>query len=162
MDTITGVFTKRNFNPMSLAIRMATPISITTMAPASHVVVLDGDTGFAMEANMLHGVRRVTVEEALKGAQIVTTKHFQVQNAVEGLGWMRKTAQEGAKYDFLGALGLGLAPGRSWQDPSSWFCFEYFCMGLAVAGRPTFTIHAHVNAHMLMSLPSEYPVLTGS
>jgi hypothetical protein len=150
MDYIEGIFLTRA-NPVSFGIRLAIPRSITTPSRMSHVVAVDGD--WAIEATMLHGVHRVPLEEALKGTREIARVRYQVPNAEAGLRWLRATAARRAKYDFKGALGLGLAPGRSWQDESDWFCFELFAKALAEAGRTPFVSHAHVTGEMLLALP---------
>lgn len=148
MQTIRGIFTIRQNNPVSIGIRCMIPRSLTTMAQASHVIGVDGD--HAIEANMLHGVRRVPLKEALKGAKIVREVDFVVPDREAGLRWGRGSV--GSKYDFSGAVGLGLAPDREWQDPADWFCFEHFAMMLAKAGRDIFAKHAHVTADKLLSI----------
>lgn len=152
MDTIQAYFTKRPYNPGSLLIRAANPVSLLRIAPVSHVVVIDSESGYAMEASMLHGVRRAAIDEVLTGLTIVQRVSFQVPDAEAGLAWMRATAERKAKYDFKGAFGLGLAPDRDWQEDDDWFCFEYVANGLAKAGRDTFANHARVTGYMLMSL----------
>lgn len=156
MKHLTLIFTKRTFNPISLAIRMANPVSFTTLAPASHVLILDGD--HVIEANMLHGVRRVKREDGLKGASIVDTLSYEVHDAEKALEWLRGEARRKAKYDYLGAFGLGITPNRNWQDPTDWFCFELAANALEKGGRYTFRNYARVTANMLMSLhPSTGP-----
>lgn len=150
MDYIEGIFTKRPFNPVSFAIRCATPVSLTTPSPASHVIILDGNTG--IEANMLHGVRQVPISIATEGAVIVQRKKFYVPDKEAGIAFLRGEAARKAPYDWKGAFGLGLAPTRNWQDDSAWFCFELLCAALAKAGRPVFADNAHINAQMLLSL----------
>ncbi len=152
MQTLRVVFTTRAWNPVSFAIRCANPVSFTTIAPASHAMVLDGDTGYVLEASMHGGVRRVPYGKATEGCVIVAVVDYNVPDAEAGLQWFRDTALRGAKYDWPGAFGLGIAPGRSWQDESDWFCFEAVAMCILKAGRETFADHAHVTAYMLMSL----------
>lgn len=149
MQTISALFTTRP-NPVSVAIRMANPVSFCKMGPASHAICVDGD--YALEANMLHGVRRVPLQDALDGAVVVAKREFVVPDAQQGLEWMRATAERKAKYDWKGALGLGLVPEREWQEDSEWFCFEYLANGMVKAGRPIFLNNAHVSAYMLLSI----------
>ncbi len=155
MDTINTIFTKRPLNPGSLLIRCANPVSFIKIAPASHVVILDGNTGFAMEASATHGVRRAPVAEIMSGLTVVCKKSFQVPDAELGLAWGRATCERKAKYDWRGALALGLAPDRKWQDDDDWFCFEFEANIMAKAGRIAFADNAHVTAYMLMSLKNE-------
>jgi hypothetical protein len=122
------------------------------MAPASHVITLDGNSGFAIEANMLHGVRRVTVEEAIRGAVVVSTVDYEVPDAEAGLVWLRATAERNADYDFKGAFGVALAPDRNWQEDSDWFCSELHANGMVKAGRRTFVDNARVTPYNLMCI----------
>ena len=151
MDTLRAIYTKRN-TPVSLLIRCANPVSITRIAPVSHVIAVDGDTGYGIEANMLHGVRRAPLSELLSGATIVADISYQVLEARPGLIWMRETADRHAEYDFKGALGLGLSPTRDWQEDTDWFCFEFFANAMAKSGRKAFLNNARVSGYMLMSL----------
>jgi hypothetical protein len=148
--TLRALYVTRKFNPVSVAIRIANPVSITKIAPASHVICVDGD--YAIEANMLHGVRRVPLKEALGTAKIVADISYSVPDADAGLTWLRSEAARNAPYDWKGAFGLGLAPDRNWQNPEDWFCFELFAAGMCKSGRTVFRDNAHVNAYMLMSL----------
>jgi hypothetical protein len=150
MQYIEGIFIKRPYNPVSWAIRLGTPQSITTPSPASHVIAVDGDYG--IEANMLHGVRRVPLAEAIGSATVVARVKYEVRDAEAGLAFMRGEALRKAPYDFKGALGLGLAPGRQWQDSADWFCFELFAAGLASAGRALFVDNARISAVTLLTV----------
>lgn len=152
MELMTALYTTRPFNPMSIAIRAAAPVSIFHMAPASHVIIPDGNSGYVIEANMLHGVRRVEADVALKGLKIVRRVDYLVSNAETGLQALRD--QVGKKYDFKGALGIALAPDRKWQDDSEWFCSELFAFGLQQAGRYLFEDFARVTPYMLMCASS--------
>lgn len=152
MQVMTALFTTRPFNPMSIAIRAISPISLFKMAPASHVIIIDGDSGYAIEASMMHGVRRVNVDVALSGSKVVKRMDFEVEDAEAGLLALREIAWRGAKYDFKGALGLALEPDRNWQEDSEWFCSELFAYGLQKAGRPLFGDNARVTPYMLMCI----------
>lgn len=163
MDKMTGIFTVRPFNPISRAICMANPESIFKRGPASHVITLDGNSGFAMEANMLkRRVQRITVEDALKGARVVSEVDYEVPDAERGLRWMRGECERKAGYDFGGAFGLGLAPDRNWHDPENWFCFEFHAMGMVMAGREIFRDCARVSAHMLLSVNPHLGQINGN
>lgn len=101
---------------------------------------------------MLYGVRRVPLSVALKGLTIVRAVDYQVPNAEAGLAWARRLAEQKTKYDYAGALGLGLAPDRNWQDESNFFCFELFAGILDRAGRMIFSQNAHITGSMLLSI----------
>lgn len=57
MNKITIIFTTRKWNPVSWFIRWCLPRSRFANSLASHCLIVDGD--YVIEANMLHGVRRV-------------------------------------------------------------------------------------------------------
>lgn len=148
MPKLRVIFTVRKYNPISLAIRVATPRGLFSIAESSHCLVVDGD--FATEAHLLHGVRRVPLAEALKGLTIVRTVDYEVLDAEAGLSFLR--SQVGKRYDYKGACGLGLAPDRNWQDPEDWFCFELAAAGLAAAGRTLFRDNAHITGTTLLAI----------
>jgi uncharacterized protein YycO len=129
-------------------IRWALPRTRFAIALASHCMVVDDEC--VIEANMLHGVRRVPMSEAIAGAIVVKTVDFDVPDAEAGLTWARKQVDK--PYDWLGAFGMAIAPDRTWQDESDWFCFELAAAALAKAGRDIFTDHAHITGSMLMAV----------
>lgn len=145
MDTITLIFTRRRWNPVSWLIRWALPQSRFYVGQASHCMICDGTD--IIEANMLHGVRRVNKDEALKGAEVVDIIGFQVPDALAGRKWLAE--QIGKPYDWRGAFGLALAPERNWQEESDWFCFELAAAALAKAGRRIFIDEGHITGTML-------------
>lgn len=149
MQTITVIFTKREWNPGSYAIRWGLPKSRFHVAPASHCLIKDGD--YLIEASMEHGVRRVLAAEALKGLTVVQEVSFSVPDAEAGLAWVR--TQVGMPYDWFGAFGLALAPDREWMQPDKWFCFELAAATLVHAGRADFREDAgHISGNLLMAL----------
>lgn len=152
MNQVRVLYTKRPYNIGSMAIRCANPVSFVKIAPASHGMVLDGDSGYVIEATMEYGVRRALLSEALHGCVVVNDVVYEVPDAEAGMQWLRDTARRGAPYDWPGALGLGLAPDRNWQQDTDWFCFELIANCLAKAGRPLFIDNAHVTAYMLMNV----------
>lgn len=148
MNQITIVFTKRKLNPGSWLIRWALPRSRFKWAISSHCMIEDGD--FVIEANMLHGVRRVLRDEAMKGLTVVQTVSFSVPDADAGLRWARD--QVGQEYDFKGAFGLALAPDRNWIESGSWFCYELAAGAILQAGRDAFRLIGHVTESQLLLL----------
>lgn len=148
MESIRIIFTKRRFNPISLLIRWSIPRTRFVLAQASHCMIVDGDC--VIEASMLHGVRRVLRETALDDAAIVDVVDYVVPDAESGLAWAR--TQVGKGYDWLGVLGIALAPDRNWQDESDWFCFELAAAALAHAGRDLFADCAHITGSMLIAM----------
>lgn len=147
MQTIRLIFTRRAWNPVSFAIRVGVPRSLLAPAVASHCIIVDGD--FAIEATMLHGVRRVPLAEALKGSIVVDQVDYSVPDAEAGLRWAR--GQVGGRYDYAGAFGM-LTPDRNWQDPADWFCFEFGAMTIHQAGRRLFRNVSHISASTLLAV----------
>lgn len=150
MGTIRVLYTKRKWNPISWLIRWALPRSRFAIALASHSVIVDGE--YAIEANMLHGVRRAPVAEVMQGLEVVETVDYMVPDAEAGLAWARAQAKARAKYDWAGAVGLFIAVDRQWQDDSAWFCFELVAATLARAGRVIFVDTGHITGSMLLSI----------
>jgi uncharacterized protein YycO len=121
------------------------------MALASHCMVADGD--YIVEANMMYGVRRVPLAEAMKGCTEVGRITYQVPNAEAGLEWVRQ--QVGKGYDWKGAFGLALSPNRDWQEDDRWDCFELGAATIHKAGRIIFKDTGHVSGNMLMAIHPE-------
>jgi hypothetical protein len=148
MNTITVLFTRRTWNPVSWLIRWAVPRSRFALGLSSHCLI---DAGVAMyEANMLHGVRCVPRDVALNGLTIVRQVAYQVPDAMAGYKWASE--QVGAPYDWPGALGLGLTPDRDWKQDDKWFCYEYAAGVIQAAGRPVFANLTHVGETALMAI----------
>lgn len=103
-----------------------------------------------IEATMLHGVRRVSKREAMKGQTFVTSVSYTVLNSAEGLRWARQ--QVGMSYDFSGALGLAIAPDRDWTKEGWWFCYELAAATISAAGRSPFRSNGHITEHMLLGI----------
>jgi hypothetical protein len=148
MTTIRIVFTKRAWNPISWLIRWAVPRSRFALALSSHCLIDAGDVMY--EANMLHGVRGVSRTVALAGLTGVKTIDYSVPDAAAGIAWA--IAQDGKKYDWRGALGLGLTPYRDWAADDSWFCYEFAAGVLKASGRDVFANLSHVNETALMAI----------
>lgn len=149
MEKITVVFTKRDWNPGSYAIRWSIPKSRFKVASASHCLIKDGD--YYIEAAMGHGVRRSLPNVALKGLTAVAEIEYDVLNAEDGLAFAR--SQIGKPYDYAGAFGLAMAPDRDWTEPDKWFCFELAAAALQEAGRDDFRDDAgHITGTLLMAI----------
>lgn len=148
MDHITVLFTRRRFNPISWLIRWAVPRSRFALALSSHCIVDGG--GMVYEAHMLHGVREITREEAIKGLVLVKLTSYQVPDAAAGIAWAKD--QVGKGYDWRGAIGLGLTPYRDWSEDDKWFCYEFAAGVLRAAGRPVFENLTHVGETALMAI----------
>lgn len=160
MSTVTFIFTRRRFNPVSWLIRWVMPRSRFALALSSHLIV---DAGAACyEAHMIHGVRRVSRDVALHGLIVVRERVHHLPNVRAAMGyadsllctyvprvpgwvpaWLAGIVATALlmannNYDFKGALGLGLAPGESWADPACFFCYEFGGAFLRAGGRDVF------------------------
>jgi uncharacterized protein YycO len=126
---ITLLFTAKKA-PGSIFIRTA------TWSRWSHVALVCGD-GTVIEAIGFKGVRRISFEEALHGSFRFALVEFKdvpdekLQELIEKLN-----LHIGKKYDYLGALGIGLH--RNWQSPNRWICSELIAWGLQEIGYPLF------------------------
>lgn len=148
MDTIRIIFTRRKWNPVSWMIRWAVPRSRFSMALSSHCLIDAG--GAVYEANMLHGVRCVPLDVAMKGLTVAKIIEYQVPNAMAGYAFA--SGQVGTPYDWPGALGLGLTPGRDWKQDDKWFCYELAAATLQAAGRPLFANLTHIGETAMMAI----------
>lgn len=148
MDRITVLFTRRRWNIGSWLIRWAVPRSRFALALSSHCMIVDGDDVY--EATMLHGVRKVNRFTALQDQIIVKETRYQVPDAKAGVAWLGE--QVGSPYDWDGALGLALTPGRDWKQANKWFCYELAAGALQAAGRPVFENLTHVGETALMAI----------
>jgi hypothetical protein len=152
LNTITIIFTRRRWNPVSWLIRWVMPRSRFALALSSHAIVVGPERCY--EATMLHGVRPVEFFEALKGQLTVRAIHYKVPDPDAGIAWVE--AQCGKRYDWRGAFGLGLAPGRNWAEDDRWFCYELAAGALLAAGRPVFTNLSHVGEIALMAINPDF------
>lgn len=148
MSTITVLFTRRKWNVVSWLIRWAMPRSRFAFALSSHAIIVCGDDCY--EATMLHGVRKVGRKVALHNQIVVREANYAVPNATAGIAWANE--QIGAPYDFRGAFGLALAPGRKWAEDDSWFCYEFAAAVLRASGRDVFANLSHVGETALMAI----------
>ena len=153
MQTITVVFTKRAWNPVSWFIRWCMPRSRFHLARSSHCLIQDGDN--YIEATMLHGVRSTDSTIALKGQTIIEVVDYEVVDAQVGIEWLR--TQIGKSYDFKGAIGIALSPDREWAKEGWWFCYELAAATLTAAGRKSFRSKGYITEHMLLGIR---PLLT--
>ena len=148
METITIVFTKAMWNPLSWLIRYVLPRSRFALAMSSHCYI---DCGVLFyEADPFTGVRVIDKKSVLTYNTVVKTIVYTVHDAGAGIDFLNK--QLGKKYDFKGALGLGLAPDRKWHEDNSWFCYELAAATLRAAGRESFDNLCHVTEIALMSI----------
>lgn len=174
---IRVIYTARTFNPVSWLIRWMVPRSRVALAHSSHSMVVDGD--HVIEANMIYGVRRVPIAQAIKGARVVRVAGYPVPNAERGLAWFRTQlctyvpalpcwtrflpafARSSIEllmrmrynnYDFKGAIGIGFAPDRNWQDPVNWSCFESSARTIKEAGSDVFADSGYITETTLMAV----------
>lgn len=174
MRAITVIFTRRKRSPVSWLIRWTVPRSRFALALSSHCIIDAGDSVF--EATMLHGVREVDRATALHGQTIVKETRYQVPDAAAGIVWLRQQVCKYQprkpcwlparafpaysflaklllnNYDWLGALGLGVAPYRKWARDDRWFCYELAAGALLASGRLVFASLSHIGETALMSI----------
>jgi hypothetical protein len=150
MSTIKVIFTHRRWNPISWLIRWAMPRSRFAFALSSHAIVVGPDQCY--EATMLHGVRAVDYAKAIDGQVIVRERRYQVPDAAAGLAWAAEQARRKVPYDWRGALGLSLAPGRDWAEADAFFCYEFAAAVLRAGGRDLFSDLSHVGETALLAI----------
>jgi uncharacterized protein YycO len=151
MQTIRVHFTKRPWNPVSWLIRHTLPRSILAAALSSHAII-DLCDGTAVEASMIHGVRRAPLADVLKGSEIVATREFGVPDRAAAVEWLQ--SQVGTRYDFAGAFGL-LEPDRDWQREDAWFCYELAAAALTKAGLNLFNRLGSITERELLGINPE-------
>lgn len=173
-DHVTLLFTRRRRNPVSWLIRWAMPRSRFAFALSSHVIVAVGETCY--EANMVHGVRKDSRDVVLAGQTIVRTRVYRVPDAAAGQrwaeqqlctyrpnlpawlpAWMRTPLAAALRilnsnYDWRGALGLSMAPGRDWAEEDAFFCYEFAAAWLRACGREVFADLSHVGETALLAI----------
>jgi hypothetical protein len=171
---VTLFYTRRRRNPVSWLIRWAMPRSRFSFALSSHVIVLA--RGRYYEATMLAGVREVDEDVALKGQMVVRRREHLVPDLNAGVAWARSQlctyqpkpsawlpgwAQRtwsaiqmirNNNYDWRGALGLSLAPGRDWAEEDVFFCYEFAAAFLRACGRDEFAELSHVGETALLAI----------
>lgn len=155
MDIARIIYTTRNWNPVSSAIRHALPRSIFCAALSSHSIIDLGD-GMGVEANMLHGVRFAPLDEMLHGLHVVAARDYAVPNKAGGVVWL--LGQVGKRYDFKGAFGL-VAPDRKWQEDDMWYCYELVAAYLKSCGLDPFLDHGHITERELLGINPKLALL---
>ena len=154
MKTITLIFTKSPWSPISWLIRWALPRSRFAFSLSSHCLIVDSnDPSMIYEADFKQGVRRIDIAEALIGCIVVKQITYAVPNAILGMVFLEN--QLGKKYDLKGALGLGLNPYRNWGDDNQWFCYELGSGALRAAGLDIFEDLTHVSETALLSIKKQ-------
>lgn len=147
MGIIRVVFTKTPTSPISWLIRWALPMTRFKLALSSHCLIEYGD--FMYESLPKGGVQRRLRNDALKGSVIVKTVEYEVPDAEAGMQWA--IAQLGKKYDMLGAVGM-IGGNRTWNDPESWFCYEFVAAVIEAAGRKEFDSLTHITETALLAI----------
>lgn len=174
MDTVTLLFTRRRWNPVSWLIRWAVPRSRFALALSSHCIVLCG--GMCYEASMLAGVREVSPDVALADHMVVRRRDYYVPSSGAGITWARGQLCTYVpvppawlpawarrlyaavdlllhnNYDWRGAFALGIAPGRNWASEVDWFCYEFGAGFLRACGRNVFANLSHVGETALLAI----------
>lgn len=173
-DHVTLLFTRRRRNPISWLIRWAMPRSRFAFALSSHAIVAIG--AICYEANMIYGVRSDTRAAILDGQTVVLERTYRVDDLAAGIrwadqqlcayqptvpawlpGWLHtpiKTVLRmlNSNYDWRGALGLSLAPGRDWAEEDVFFCYEFAAAFLRASGRNEFAELSHIGETALLAI----------
>lgn len=149
MNSITLVFTKTMWNPLSWFIRWVLPRSRFSLALSSHVFIIDNDNNY-VEAVFPQGVRKQSKEKALKGLTVVKEKTYQVLDRNAGMEFLEK--QIGKKYDLKAGVGLGFNQDRIWDEDDRWYCYELAAATLKNAGLCHFTELSHITETALLAL----------
>jgi len=173
-DQVTVLFTRRRRNPISWLIRWAMPRSRFAFALSSHAIIVAG--GICYEANMIHGVRKGARAVILDGQTVVRERTYRVTDLAAGTrwgdqqlcsyrpqlpAWVPSWLQAAlgtvlrilnSNYDWRGALGLGLAPGRDWAEEDVFFCYEFVAAFLRACGRDEFADLSHVGETALLAI----------
>jgi uncharacterized protein YycO len=148
IQTVKVIFTTRPWNPVSWLIRMMLRRSALRSALSSHAIIELCD-GTVVEASMLHGVRRVSMDQALKGSKVITSREYVVTELGAGVTWL--IGQVGTKYDFPGALGL-VDSDRLWQKDDAWYCYELVATFLVRCGLDIFYNRGSITERELLTI----------
>ena len=138
MDTITVIFTKNVWNPISWFIRWVLPRSRFSLAISSHCYIVDGDTLY--ESTGIGGVQ--TLAKSSLTDQIVMTCNYTVKDRAAGIEFLK--SQLGKPYDFMAVLALGIDPNRDWESTDKWYCYEYAAKAIKTANGPQFNNVSHI------------------
>ena len=152
MKYITVVFTKNLWNPLSWFIRWVLPRSRFALAISSHCFIAIHD-GLWFESAAPYGVKITNAADATKRNHVVAIRTYRVEDATAALAFLM--SQVGKKYDYKGAVGLGIAPSRTWHDDDAWFCYELAAACLKASGGEKFNNLSHVNETALLAIASE-------
>lgn len=98
----------------------------------SHVAVIDGDK--VIEAIAFHGVREISLKEALDNADHFEIVNLPCKDPLKVISLIR--SQIGRPYDYMALLGF-LAR-RDWGHSGAWFCSELIAWAFQQAGEPLF------------------------
>lgn len=147
-DVITVVFTKNIYSPISWLVRWVLPRSRFAWGLSSHCYIDAGD--FMYEADPFKGVRMIQKDIALNSNQVVKVINYTVPDRKAGFDFLN--AQLGKKYDFKGAIGMGITAERDWSEDDKFFCYELAACALKAAGRNSFNNLHHIGEISMMSI----------
>ena len=151
MDTITVIFTKDYYNILSWLIRWTLPRSRFALALSSHCLIDIGD-GLLYQDIGLSGVFTTNMAKIKETDTIVAIKKYPINNKEAAITFLK--SQLGKKYDYLGALGLALAPSRKWDEDDSWFCYELAANAISAGGGEQFSNLNHITETALLAIQS--------
>ena len=150
MNSIRVIFTKDYYSPLSWLIRWALPRSRFSIALSSHCYI-DID-GRLYQAATKFGVNVVNMDILKETETIVSIREYPVLDKSAAIDFL--IAQIGKKYDYLGALGLAIAPDRKWNEDDSWFCYELVAGCLRAGLGEQFNNINHITETALLSIQS--------
>ena len=109
---------------------------------------------FALNKKPRKPIRQVKPDKAkIKETDtIVAIKKYPINNKEAAITFLK--SQLGKKYDYLGALGLALAPSRKWDEDDSWFCYELAANAISAGGGEQFSNLNHITETALLAIQS--------
>jgi len=151
MKKLVAIYTKDLYSPVSWAIRIALPRSIFCVAKSSHVLIVDPTSpDYVYSAGLIKGVERLPIEVAMKGLTVVDQCNYEVPDIDACSDWLLQ--QVGKKYDLKGAVGIGIAPDRDWNEDDMWYCYELLAAAIVAGGRNVFRNLSHINETALLAI----------
>lgn len=130
MKTVSVLFSRKH-NIGALVLR------VFQWSPWSHVAIIDGD--YVIEATATHGVRRVTIQEAMEHVTDYEIVHLPCANPEVAIA--AAASQIGKKYDWGMILGHPLR--QDWDDMDRWVCSELVAWAVQQGGTELFRTKPH-------------------
>lgn len=96
----------------------------------SHVMLIV--RGLAYEATMMHGVRVLSVDDAMMGVAYYQDMEIEIPDIESAIEFGE--LQHGKGYDYMGAFGIPFMASTDWCDWSKWWCSELVFAQLGAGG----------------------------